>query len=200
MLWDNWVAKRIVQALNQYGISVSHPYLVRSSKSLSKDIVRLAQGACVDPTKLKILVYDNYNWQKVAYEASSIHGTVPYNQVSGLLICIEAGSAATRLTDVRRFDELEGRRTQINAHSTLKDILPTANDHQLLARHASVHVATILSEEVACLREFRVPDFFEPHPIPPHHTERYFLPTLDQEQASTKGSIAVLEEYFINVL
>ncbi|KAL0577988.1 hypothetical protein V5O48_003991, partial [Marasmius crinis-equi] len=205
MLWDNRVPKRVVQALNQYGVCSSHPHLVRASRNLSSDITHCARLACLDELKLKILIYDNYNWRKLAYEASYVHGTVSYDQVSGILVCVapkDVGSSvsATELSDVSRFDALEGQRTKINPRRSLEDILPSSEDQQRFLHHSTIHIATILGEEVACFKDFHYGDFTEPRPIPAHCTELYCLPPLDQEQSSTRGNIAVLHDYFLNVL
>ncbi|KAL4244050.1 hypothetical protein ABKN59_010552 [Abortiporus biennis] len=61
ILWDQRVPKRLVQGLNHIGFSTSYYFQITAIQSLSRDCVRRARIAAADPTKLKMLPYDNFN-------------------------------------------------------------------------------------------------------------------------------------------
>jgi hypothetical protein len=84
----------------------------------------------------------------------------------------------------------------------LEEILPTAEDQHTFSDSAIKHVGNILCDEVEGFGSHRkdIPDFFDPHALPNKATEEYFLPTYDQEQASTRGNMLVIEHYFCHVL
>ncbi|KAJ8087328.1 hypothetical protein PM082_006158 [Marasmius tenuissimus] len=205
VLWENRVSKRIFQALNQYSVCSSHRTALRASDALSKDITACARRAALNPTQIKLLVYDNFSWQTAVYEASQTHGKVSHDQVSGLLVCVDQFSAnvestAPHLTNVLRFDGLEGARTRMDPVQALEDIIPSARDQRSFIRNATIHVGMILHEELDVFSKFRYPKLSDPFAITPHITEVYHLPPLDQEQSSTRGNMVVLQDYFLKVL
>jgi hypothetical protein len=62
MLWDNRAPKRLIQAFNRYGFSVSYSFLLKAVVHLSKDAVHLAKSVANDRSKVKLFPYDNFNW------------------------------------------------------------------------------------------------------------------------------------------
>lgn len=207
ILWDNRTPKRIVQLFNRLGISSSHDFQLRAVQNLSTDGVRLARQVALDPTRLKMLPYDNFNWTSKAWEVSAIHGSSTHDEVSALLVVLtlpEGSTAETaeRLADVKRFDAQLGNRHRIDPDLALEHILPDGDDQNTFRRHSILHVAKILAETIECFAVFRknIPAFTDPKAIAHLKTERYFLPTFDQEQGSTRGNMIVLEHYFLKVL
>src|ERR1700722_19663734 len=88
VLWDNCILKYTVQMLNHLGFCASHTFQGRAVIQLGKDVVRVARGVASDPTKLKSLPYDNFNWMSRAWEVSAAHGSVQHNQVSAMLVIL----------------------------------------------------------------------------------------------------------------
>lgn len=115
---------------------------------------------------------------------------------------LEGLPPAEHLASVERFKATAGTRHQMSAEQALKDIIPSAADQNIFRNSAILHVAYILSEEVEGFSKFRplLPSFKDPNAITPHISERHFLPTLDQEQGSTRGNMVVLEHYFQKTL
>jgi hypothetical protein len=207
ILWDNRVPKRVIQMLNHLGFCASHTFQGRAVIQLGKDAVRVARSVARDPTKLKLLPYDNFNWMSRAWEVSATHGSVQHDQVSAMLVVLNQphgpnAPTATHLADVERFGATAGTRHQMAAEDALEAILPNSSDQHTFREMAILHIAYILSEDVKCFSKFRstLPKFHDPKAIPLHKTEQYYLPTFDQEQASTRGNMIVLRHYFLEVL
>lgn len=80
--------------------------------------------------------------------------------------------------------------------------MPTAEDQHIFSDNAIKHVGNILCDEIEGFGSHRkdIPDFFDPHALANKQTEEYVLPTYDQEQASTRGNMLVIEHYFCHVL
>ncbi|KAJ7211427.1 hypothetical protein C8J57DRAFT_1605879 [Mycena rebaudengoi] len=206
MLWDGRVPKRLVQALNRYGFCPSNPFLARAVESLTKDSVRLAKSVANDPEKLKLLPYDNFNWMARAYETSVTHGSTSHDQVSALLVVIRLPegsppSAAAELGSIHNFESTARTRHRLPSHQSLAEILPSQQDQLMFAANAATHIGHILTEEVQAFSAHRkdIPQFFDPHALPPDKSEEYFLPTYDQEQSSTRGNMLVIEHYFRDI-
>ncbi|KAJ7156078.1 hypothetical protein C8R43DRAFT_1096270 [Mycena crocata] len=72
----------------------------------------------------------------------------------------------------------------------------------IFADNAMKHVADILADEVHGFKAHRnlLPRFSDPYALPLEKDEEYFLPTYDQEQASTRGNMLVIEHYFLDIL
>ncbi|KAF7968891.1 hypothetical protein HWV62_28926 [Athelia sp. TMB] len=207
VLWDNKVPKRAVQMLNRLGFCSSHTFQIRAVEELGKDVVRVARVVGRDPMKIKQLVYDNFNWRSRAWEVSASHGVVQHDQVSAILVVLQTSRdqnapTAAHLTSVERFRASSGKRHQISEDQSLEDIVPSAGDHHVFRENAILHVAHILSEDLKQFHGFRasLPKFTDPKAIPLCKTERYYLPTFDQEQGSTRGNMIVLRHYFLEVL
>lgn len=207
ILWNNRAPKRLVQTFNHLGICSSHTFQGRAVGQLGQDVVKVAQEVAQDPDKLKLLPYDNFNWMSRAWEVSATHGSIQHDQVSAMLVVLRQYEGheqtnALRLADVQRFDEKAGTRHRLPPRQALEDILPNAEDQATFREHVTLHVAAILSEGIASFAKFRskLPKFTDPKAIPPHKTEKYYLPTFDQEQSSTRGNMIVLRHYFLDVL
>lgn len=207
MLWDQRVPKRLVQAFNGLGISMSYSYQTKAVKSVGADVVRRACQAAADERQAKMLAYDNFNWRYRAWEVSASHGSMQHDQVSAMLIILHVNkqlspAAISHLTDIRRFDEQFGTRHSIPPEKSFRDIIPSKPDHQLFRQSSILHVASILSVNIPAFSKFAsdIPPLTDPSAIPPHQTELYCLPTFDQEQASTRGNMVVLSHYFLDVL
>jgi hypothetical protein len=207
ILWDNNVPKRILQMLNRLGISSSHTFQLRAVTAISKDAVRVARTVARDPEKIKLLEYDNFNWMSRAWEVSATHGNVQHDQVSAILVVLNRPTgpdspSAEHLTSVQRFSETAGTRHKITAEQGLEDIMPSSEDHHAFREAAILHVAHMLTNNVKGFSSFRthLAEFSDPKAIKPGRTERYYLPTFDQEQASTRGNMIVLRHYFLEVL
>ena len=181
------------------------PFQARAIAALSKSATLLAQRAANDPSKIKMLPYDNFNWVARAWESTALHGTVTHDKVSALLVILPTlpeGPTAAEITDTRNFTATEGRRHEIDPSKSLLDILPDAADHQVFCGNAILHIMNILAADVQSFGQYtsRIPSFDDPTAIPPRKTEEYYLPTFDQEQGSTRGNMVVLEHYFGKVL
>jgi len=210
VLWDNQVPKRVIQLLNRVGWCTLHRSLGCCVYQLARDAVSLARSVAHDPSKVKLLPYDNFNWAARAWETSAMHGTVQHDQVSAMLVVLHLnssnsdmeGPSAQHLTSVERFAPYAGRRHCIPADEALERIVPNKHDQHAFRESASIHVAHILTEEIESFRSLQgaIPSFSDPHAIPPHQTECYYLPTFDQEQGSTRGNMVVLRHYFLDVL
>jgi len=207
ILWDNRIPKRTVQMLNHLSFCASHTFQGRAVIQLGKDVVRVARGVASDPTKLKLLPYDNFNWMSQAWEVSAAHGSVQHDQVSAILVILNQphgpnAPTAAHLADIERFAATAGTRHQMTTEDALQDILPNSDDQRTFRDLAILHVAYILSKDIKCFSKFQdtLPKFSDPLAIPPHKTERYYLPTFDQEQGSTQGNMIVLRHYFLEVL
>jgi hypothetical protein len=160
-----------------------------------------------DPNKLKLLPYDNFNWMSRAWEVSAIHGSVQHNQVSAMLVVLNQphgldDPSAAHLANAERFAETAGTRHHMSAEDALEAIVPNADDQCAFCNAAILHVAYILSDNMKGFSMFRhnLPKFDDVLAIPAHKTERYYLPTFDQEQGSTRGNMIVLQHYFLEVL
>ncbi|KAF6745044.1 hypothetical protein DFP72DRAFT_824883 [Ephemerocybe angulata] len=204
ILWDGSVPKRLVQMMNQYGICSSYPYQIRAVAALSKSSQANARIAANDPSKIKMLPYDNFNWVSRAWEASASHKTQTHDQVSALLVILPTPpeKTAAEVTSIGQFKEKAGSRHLINPRDALSDILPSSSDHRAFRKNASMHVQTILVDILDGLDHLRstIPKFTEANPIAPIKTEEHYLPTFDQEQGSTRGNMIVLEHYWTKVL
>ena len=216
VLWDNQVPKRGIQLLNRVGWCTSHRSTGRYVRQLGCDAIRLARDAAIDPSKVKLLPYDNFNWSVRAWEVSAMHRTAQHDQVSAMLVVLHqeqpffnnmdssggAVPSAQHLASVERFVSQMGHRHKLSPDDALKNIMLHQEDHQTFRELASIHVAHILTEEIESFRVLQstIPEFKDLNAIPPHKTECNYLPTFDQEQGSTRGNMAVLEHYFLNVL
>ncbi|KAH9934210.1 uncharacterized protein B0H18DRAFT_1207744 [Fomitopsis serialis] len=204
ILWDNRAPKRLVQMLNRFGVSVSYDHLCTSILVLSANALRIARKIANDPRNMIMLPYDNFNWVSGVWETSVLHGAVQHDQVSAMVISLtlpESGTAH-RLASVERFEACRGTRHRLPAQTALQDIVPSEADHTAFRDAAISHVMMILVDEVAGFAGFRasVPGLVDPDAIPVRKTDRHYLPTFDQEQGSTRGNMAVLKHYFIDVL
>ncbi|KAF5335323.1 hypothetical protein D9611_011724 [Ephemerocybe angulata] len=206
LLWDNRVPKRLVQTLNNLGMTVSYPAQCRAVASLSKSSVQLAREAANDPTKIKMFPYDNFNWMKKTYEASATHGSVQHDEVSALLVILPTPSGtatAKEIVDIAAFKALEGTRHNLQPpQKSLEDIMPSLEDHHTFRRNCILHIARALVDEIKSLSHLssRLPEFEDVHAMKVTKTEEHYLPTFDQEQGSTRGNMVVLEHYFQDVL
>ncbi|KAJ7245498.1 hypothetical protein C8J57DRAFT_1438306 [Mycena rebaudengoi] len=191
MLWDGRVPRRVVQTLNHYGFSTSYPYQTKAVESISKDAIRLARSAANNPENLLLLPYDNFNWMTHAWETSVTHGNISHDQVSALLVTVPIlYFSCQTVHDQEKLDDLQTRH-HIPQDQSLEEILPTAADQRIFADNAVKHVADILCDEIASLSSHQndLPNFSDPHALPIRRSEEYFLPTYDQEQASTRGNM-----------
>ncbi|KAJ3567632.1 hypothetical protein NP233_g6233 [Leucocoprinus birnbaumii] len=204
LFWDNRVPKRLIQALNHFGITASHSFQACAIGYLSQSALKLAQLAANDPQKLKLLPYDNFNWVSNAWETSALHGNVTHDQVSALLIIMPTldGLTAADVSRVSAFQETEGTRHRHSSHRALINIMPSSMDQKTFRLNAIAHVQQILTEEIQSLSCYQnsVPVISDPSALPCMKTEEYYLPTLDQEQGSTHGNMVVLEHYFGDIL
>ncbi|KDQ54017.1 hypothetical protein JAAARDRAFT_49395 [Jaapia argillacea MUCL 33604] len=196
IMWDNRVPKRLLQMMNRLGLATSFDFLSKAVVALSKDSVRIGKIATHDPSKLKLLPYDNFNWMSQAWEKSAIHGSVQHDQVSAMLVIFrlptEADSpSAEHLASVTRFVETIGTRHTIPADIALERIVPNSEDQKIFWSFSIIHVVQILSEESQPFAHLRsaFPKCLDPKAIPAHKTEQHYLPTFDQEQGSTHGNM-----------
>ncbi|KAI0737485.1 hypothetical protein BC629DRAFT_1446172 [Irpex lacteus] len=194
--WDQQVPKRLLEAFNHIGLCSSYPYQVRAVNALSKDVQRVASAAANDPNNLVTLPYDNYNWQQIAHEVSVLHRTLQHDQVSAMHL------TARHLASAARFKELVGSRLNVSAEQSLVDIMPNTNDRDTFRLNAIHHIAEFLSGDLPGCKRFAssIGTLDDPAAIEPKQTRRYYLPTFDQEQSSTRGNMVVLEHYFLDVL
>ncbi|KAJ7213112.1 hypothetical protein GGX14DRAFT_534293 [Mycena pura] len=204
MLWDGGVSRRLVQALNHYGICTSYRYQGRAVGSVSRDGVQIARSVANNPENLLLLPF---NWMQTAWEAAATHGNISHDQVSALLVVLALPDGAppteaARIAGVDNFAQAAQTRHHMPADQALEEILPTAADQHTFSNNAIKHVANILCDEVEGFSSHRkdIPDFFDPHALANKETEEYVLPTYDQEQASTRGNMLVIEHYFCHVL
>lgn len=207
VFWDQQVSKRLLEAFNHIGLCSSYPFQVRAVDALSKDVRDIACTAANDPNNLVTLPYDNYNWQQIAHEVSVLHGTIQHDQVSAMIIIPTIPPAyrhltARHLASAARFDALRGSRLNISPEQSLVDIIPSAQDYNTYRTNAIHHVAEFLSHDLPGCKRFAssIVAISDPSAIQPHITHRYYLPTFDQEQSSTRGNMIVLEHYFLEVL
>ncbi|KAJ7174157.1 hypothetical protein C8R43DRAFT_1102631 [Mycena crocata] len=201
MLWDGRVPKRLVQTLNRYGFSTSYLYQTKAVRSVSKDGVYIASAAANDPEKILALPYDNFNWSETAWETSAQHGNISHDQVSALLLALRLpeGSSrgeAGRLAGVENFAQTAQKRHTIPPDQALEQILPTATDQHIFADNAMKHMRFMGSKHTGIC----YPRFSDPYALPLEKDEEYFLPTYDQEQASNRGNMLVIEHYFLDIL
>ncbi|KAF6746363.1 hypothetical protein DFP72DRAFT_1152408 [Ephemerocybe angulata] len=204
IFWDNRIPKRIVQMLNQYGFCSSYSYQIEAVASLSRSSADLARVAANDPSKIKMLPYDNFNWVSRAWETSSTHKSQTHDQVSALLVILPTPpeTQAKEVTSIAQFKEKNGARHRIDPRQALTDILPSRDDQNSFRQNAIIHFMNALvdmAEELSPLRR-TIPKFQEANSIKPIRTEEHYLPTFDQEQGSTRGNMIVLEHYFSKVL
>ncbi len=207
VLWDQGVPKRLVEAFNHIGFSSSYSYQVDAVSSLSTDTRRLACVAANDPNNMGSLPYDNFNWRRVAWEVSALHGSIQHDQVSAMFTVPSiperlANRSAQHLSSTARFDELIGARLKKSPAESLQDIVPSQEDYLIFRKHAIHHAAVLLSRDLPGCEHFasEITRLTDPHAITPHRTQRYYLPTFDQEQSSTRGNMSVLDHYFLDVL
>jgi hypothetical protein len=207
LLWDGSVSKQITQTLNRYGFCTSPRYQAAAVRSISRDAVSLAIKVANDPRHLILLPNDNFNWVGKAWEGSASHGDVVHDQVSALLVVLPlpAGTSemeVQRLGSAENFARTAGTRHKISPEKSLEQILPDAADYSIFEDNAVHHVAHILSEEISGLsvhhKDFD--NFTDPFALPWVKSKECYLPTFDQEQASTRGNMLVMEHYFRDVL
>lgn len=108
---------------------------------------------------------------------------------------------AAVIADVARFEAQKSRHTS-HPDSSLRGILPTKEDSAAFRQSSIIRVAGCLCEAFEQLAKFKgdIPAVTDPKAIPPHITEQYYLPTLDQEQGTVRGNMEVLDEYLFKVL
>jgi hypothetical protein len=203
LLWDGTVPRCVIQILNRLAFCASDKYQQKAIKSISTDVVRLARKAANDPEKLILLPNDNFNWVGKAWETSATHASVTHDQVSALLVVLDApsGMNAASLTSVDSFNLTLGNRHKIPAEQSLEEILPTASDQYIFENNAVIHVAHILSQEVKTMSKFHGEyKLSDPHALPTVRSKEYYLPTYDQEQGSTRGNMLVMGHYYGNIL
>ncbi|KAJ7476787.1 hypothetical protein FB451DRAFT_1132116 [Mycena latifolia] len=207
IFWDNKMPKRLVQAMNHLAVSTSYQFRTESVTHLTADSNRISRIIAADPSKLKMMPYDNFNWMTRVWEAAATHGNVKHDQVSALLVILNIPPAlqtmpAEELASVARFEEAAGLRHRLPAHQSLAEIVPGREDQQIFRKNSIKHIGFILCKQIKEWSSFRsrLGIFLDPKAIPAHVTELYYLPTFDQEQGSTRGNILVLEHYFIDFL
>lgn len=209
ILWEQQASKKLVQILNRTGICSSYEYQGNAVLSLSRNSVAVARTVAADPTKLKMLSYDNFNWCSRAWESSASHGTIQHDEVSAMLVVLrippdllQSGLSAEDLASLPHFLENTGQRHQLSPEQSLRDIIPSREDQDAFREAVELHVANILVRDTAAFTPFAraLPSFDDTMAIEPHKTERHFLPTFDQEQGSTRGNMVVLTHYFLQVL
>ncbi len=110
--------------------------------------------------------------------------------------------SAQHLANIARFDALIGARLKKPPTESLQDIVPSQDDYLTFRKNAIHHAATLLAQDLPGCEKFasKIQPLTDPHAITPQRTQRYYLPTFDQEQASTRGNMSVLEHYFLDVL
>ncbi|KAK7021001.1 hypothetical protein R3P38DRAFT_3318279 [Favolaschia claudopus] len=160
---------------------------MKAVTAISKDAVQLTSTVANDPRRMCLLPYDNFNW---AWKTSATDGTISHDQVSALLVVLDLppGSRpedAARLSHVLTFDQTRNTRHHLDPALSLEQILPSSGDQNMFQHNSIIHVANILAEEIASFAAYK---------------DKYFLPTYDQEQSSTRGNMLVIEHYFIDVL
>ncbi|KAF8225199.1 hypothetical protein L208DRAFT_1119482, partial [Tricholoma matsutake] len=183
MLWDSRAPKRLIPTFNRYNI-VS----ISVEVGCSFDI-QLVKSVANDKSKIKLFLYDNFNWMSRAWEASALHGTISHDQVSALLTVLPipegiANPLAQYVATMKQFAESAGTRHCISPDTSFTDIIPSANDVQAFCNNSALYITYILSQDQ----------------LPISKTKEYFLPTYDQEQSSTQGYMLVLRHYFQDVL
>ncbi|KAK7015673.1 hypothetical protein R3P38DRAFT_3321577 [Favolaschia claudopus] len=188
MFWDNKMLRRLVQMMNRLGVCVSY-----QARTDGRNSVTLARRVAADPTKLKMLPYDNFNWVSQVYESSATHRKVTHDQVSALLVVVNIPDGpdtlpAQELTCVERFEDAAGARLRLPAQQSLEEILPSREDQKLFRNNCIKHIRHMYS-----LRGSEgMSDLSSCH--------RIVLPSNDQEQGSTRENMLVLHHYFIDVL
>ena len=203
ILWDNRAQKRLVQTLHRLGISTSYDHMCASIISLSSNSLRVVREIANNPANAIMLPYDNFNWVSGVWETSILHAAIQHDQVSASLINLTLlGQDASSVTSVTRFEASRGTRHRLPPAKSLSDIVPSAADQNAFRENAITHVMAILTEEVASFAGFRnaIPLLTDPDAIPTCKTDRHYLPTLDQEQGSTRGNMVVLKHYFLDLL
>lgn len=202
LLWDNRVPKRVVQMLNQLGICSSYTYGNTAVAALGKDSVNEARVAANNPSKIKMLPYDNFNWVSNSWEKSAIHKSRTHDQVSALLVILPTppGVDAQQITSIPVFKQHTGSRHSLDPRAALAAILPSRTDQMEFLTSSCIHIQKILGGLSESLKRRTLPKFDEPNPISPTRAEEHYLPTFDQEQGSTRGNMIVLEHYFGKVL
>ncbi|KAF5313743.1 hypothetical protein D9619_013675 [Psilocybe cf. subviscida] len=105
IFWDNRVSKRLIRAFNMFGITSSSTFQSLAVTALSKSSLASARKAANDPTKIKMLPYDNFNWISHAWEATALHGSITHDQVSVLLAILPTPTrkSAQNITDISHF-------------------------------------------------------------------------------------------------
>lgn len=205
IFWLNRIPKRLSIMFNQIGLCMSPSFEGQVITATSADSVKTAQSAANDPTKPKQLNYDNYNWRERAWQISAVHGIIQHDEVSAILAFPWRQSNSPPVsysTSIHRIEASAGQRHRIPRHQGLREITPSIEDRAAFHDDVSQHVRLILTEEISSWSHFRrlLPKFTDPDTLPPHKTERYFLPTFDQEQGSVRGNMVVLRHYFLKVL
>ncbi|KAF6743489.1 hypothetical protein DFP72DRAFT_1177912 [Ephemerocybe angulata] len=135
IFWDNRLPKRIVQMLNEFGISSSHAYQIKGIKALSKSVQDLARAAANDIAKIKMLPYDNFNWMSRAWETSATHKSQSHDQVAALLVILPTpdGTDAKTVTSIAQFKEKRSSgRHSIPPRQALAEIIPSRTDEAIL--------------------------------------------------------------------
>ncbi|KAE9387960.1 hypothetical protein BT96DRAFT_1004649 [Gymnopus androsaceus JB14] len=174
-----------------------------SIASISRNSTGLARIASLDESKMKQLIYDNFNWETFIREVSALHGCIKHDQESAILTVMNVPmdfGTANHLASVERFSATAGTQLLMPENKSLEQILPNLEDQRMFLYNVSIHVGEILKEDVAAFASFSTPSFFDPNAISPHKTKEYILPPFDQEQGSTCGNMIVLEHYFLKVL
>ncbi|KAK7007163.1 hypothetical protein R3P38DRAFT_3212828 [Favolaschia claudopus] len=193
IFWDNKMPKRLVQMMNHLGVCTSYQSRTEAISYVSKDSVSLAQSVATDPTKLKMLPYDNFNWVSHVYESSAMHRKVTHDQVSAFLVVVNVPDNAQTLpaedlASIQRFEAVGGARHRLLPQKSLEEILPSRDDQIAFRNICIKHIGYILCDEIP--KQFLL--------ISLNSTK--YLPTYDQEQGSTRGNMLVLRHYLLDVL
>lgn len=186
LLWETGASKRLIQILNRLGFCMSYEIQGRAIAAVTDGTNRISREAAQNEDNAKELAYDNFNWQKRAWETSALHSSIQHDQVSAELIILNIDPAVTTRTaaqimDIRRFDERLGSRHELLPVQSLERISPTAEDHLNFRTATILHIQEILVHDLGPFSRFRhsLQTFNDPKIISPHITERHYLPTFD---------------------
>ncbi|KAG8938531.1 hypothetical protein FRC04_008352 [Tulasnella sp. 424] len=202
--WRLQVPRRLVEVMNQLCIFPSYSSTFRAVVSLGEDGVRLVREAAKSNLSAELMQYDNYNWRRIIHEAAAGRTDIQHDQVSAIwiLLNIPPGARASDILNVAKFQLSQGARHLLPSSTSLAQILPSPEDETELLTNCELHIATLLSQHCPALSKLgeHLPGFADTAALPPHRTKQFYLPTLDQEQGTVKGNIAVLNEYFFNIV
>jgi hypothetical protein len=158
MLWDFQTPQRVVQMLNRIGFSQSPSYQARAVAALSRSALIRSCERIRDPSAILQVGYDNLNWYKRAWEASSTHGSKQHDMVSAILYCVQlpAGiqSPTLDIMSIAHFMETENTRHTVLPRHSLRDISPSKEDACIFCKHAAIHIGQILCDTVSGFKQY----------------------------------------------